>query len=143
MSNRHDKIEQPEVNHSRLCQRIAELEGIAGQLEIEQEKLPEEAQHCTLAETINDCLAMINENMRLFYVNSRFCEIIGYSRDEVIGRSATDFLAEDEKKIVTEQVAKRKAAKRDPYELAWIRKDGQKTFVLMSPRPIFAPDGSF
>jgi PAS domain S-box-containing protein len=81
--------------------------------------------------------------MRITFANNRFCEIIGYSHDEVIGHSASDFLTEADKKIVTEQVARRKAGKRDPYELAWIRKDGQKTFVLMSPRPIFAPDGSF
>jgi len=143
MNDRHDQKEQPKDGHPGLCQRIAELEGIAGQLEIDADKLPEEAQHCTLAETINDGLAMIDENMRLSYVNNRFCEIMGYSRDEVIGRSASDFLTEADKKIVTEQVAKRKAGKRDPYELAWIRKDGQKTFVLVSPRPIFASDGSF
>ncbi len=143
MNNRRDKIEQPGVNHFRLCQRLAELEGIAGQLEIDPEKLPEEAQHCTLAETINDGLAMIDENMRFIYVNNRFCEIMGYSRDEIIGRSAFDFLTEADKKIVTEQIAKRKDGKRDPYELAWIRKDGQKSFVLISPKPIFAPDGSF
>jgi PAS domain S-box-containing protein len=96
-----------------------------------------------LAEAINDGLAMIDEHMQITYANHRFCEIIGYSRDEVIGHSASDFLTEADKKIVTEQVARRKAGKRDPYELAWIRKDGQKTFVLMSPRPIFSSDGSF
>ena len=143
MNDRHDQKEQPIGGHLRLCQRLAELEGEAGQLEIDADKLPEEAQSCTLAEAINDGLAMIDENMRLSYVNNRFCEIMGYSRDEVIGRSASDFLTEADKKIVTEQVAKRKAGKRDPYELAWIRKDGQKTFVLVSPRPIFASDGSF
>ena len=143
MNDRHEQEKQPRGGHLGLCQRIAELEGIAGQLEIDAEKLPEEVQNCTLAEAINDGLAMIDENMQLLYVNSRFCEIMGYSRDEVIGRSATDFIAEADKKIVTEQVARRKTGKRDPYELAWVRKDGQKTFVLMSPRPIFAPDGSF
>jgi PAS domain S-box-containing protein len=143
MNDRHDKIKQPEGNHFRLCQRLAALEGIAGELEIDQEKLPEEALHCTLAEFINDGLAMIDENMQLIYVNSRFCEIMGYSRDEVIGHSASDFLTEADKKIVAEQVARRKAGKSDPYELAWIRKDGQKAFVLMSPKPIFSADGSF
>ena len=143
MNDRLDQKKQPKGGHFSLCQRIAELEGIAGQLEIDPDKLPEEAQLCTLAETINDGLAMIDENMRLIYVNNRFCEIMGYSRDEVIGRLASDFLTEADKKIVAEQVARRKAGKRDPYELAWIRKDGQKTFVLVSPRPIFASDGSF
>ncbi len=143
MNDRHDQKEQPKGNHLRLCQRLAELEGKAGQLEIDADKLPEEVQPCTLAEAINDGLAMIDENMRIIFANNRFCEIIGYSRDEVIGHSASDFLTEADKKIVTEQVARRKTGKRDPYELAWIRKDGQKSFVLMSPRPIFAPDGSF
>jgi PAS domain S-box-containing protein len=143
MNDRHDQKEQPKGNHLRLCQRLAELEGEAGPLEIDADKLPEEAQSCTLAEAINDGLAMIDENMRITFANNRFCKIIGYPHDEVIGHLASDFLTEADKKIVTEQVARRKAGKRDPYELAWIRKDGQKTFVLMSPRPIFAPDGSF
>ena len=143
MNDRHDQKEQPKGNHLRLCQHLAELEGKAGQLEIDADKLPEEVQPCTLAEAINDGLAMIDENMRIIFANNRFCEIIGYSRDEVIGHSASGFLTEADKKIVTEQVARRKTGKRDPYELAWIRKDGQKSFVLMSPRPIFAPDGSF
>jgi len=98
MNDRHHQKEQPKGGHLRLCQHIAELEGIAGQLEIDADKLPEEAQHCTLPEAINDGLAMIDENMRLIYVNNRFCEIMGYSRDEVIGHSAFDFLTEADKK---------------------------------------------
>jgi len=49
MNDRHDKKEQPEGGHLRLCQRIAKLEGIAGQLEMVAEKLQEEAQPCTLS----------------------------------------------------------------------------------------------
>jgi PAS domain S-box-containing protein len=143
MNDRHDQKEQPEGNYFRLCQRLAELEGIAGQPEIDAEKLLEEAQPCTLAEAINDGLAMIDENMRITFANNRFCEIIGSSRDEVIGRLASDFQAEADKKIFAEQISRRKTGKGDQYELTLLRKDGQKTFVLMSPRPIFSSDGSF
>jgi hypothetical protein len=59
MNDRYDQKEQPIGGHLRLCQHIAELEGIAGQLEIDAEELPGEAQPCTLAEAINDGLAMI------------------------------------------------------------------------------------
>ena len=54
MNDRHDQKEQPKGNHLRLCQRLAELEGEAGPLEIDADKLTEEAQSCTLAEAIND-----------------------------------------------------------------------------------------
>mgnify|MGYP001816264923 CR=1 FL=1 len=77
MNDRHDKKEQPEGSYFRLCQRFAELEGIAGQPEIDAKKLLEEAQPCTLAEDIKDGLAMIDEIMGLIYVNNRFCKIIG------------------------------------------------------------------
>jgi PAS domain S-box-containing protein len=143
MNDRHDKKEQPKGDYGRLCQRIAALKDEAGQFEITEEKLPEEAQPCALAEAINDGLALMDENARITFVNNRFCEIMGYSRDEVVGRSATDFLTEADKKIIAEQVARRKAGKSDPYELALIRKDGQQTYVLMSPRPIFSSDGRF
>ena len=49
MNDRHDKKEQPEGDYFRLCQRIAELEGKAGQSEIDAKKLPKEVQPCTLS----------------------------------------------------------------------------------------------
>ena len=122
----------------KLCERIAQLESAAG-----PEYTVSEECFCTLAEAINDGLAISDENLWFIYVNNRFCEIIGYRRDEIIGRCVTDFLAAADEKILTEQFARRKSGKRDLYELALIRKDGKKTFVLVSPRPIFSADGSF
>jgi PAS domain S-box-containing protein len=86
---------------------------------------------------------MIDENMRFIYVNNRFCEVIGYRQNEIIGRLVTDFLDEADQKILTEQLARRKSGSRDLYELELIRKIGKKTFVLVSPKPIFSADGSF
>jgi len=122
----------------KLCERIAQLESADG-----PEYTVSEEGFCTLAEAINDGLAMVDENLRFIYVNNRFSEIIGYRRDEIIGRFVTAFLDEADQKILTEQLARRKSGKRDPYELALIRKGGKKTFVLVSPKPIFSADGSF
>jgi len=122
----------------KLCETISRLESAEG-----PEYTASEEGFCTLAEAINDGLAMMDDNMRFIYVNNRFCEIIGYRREEIIARFASDFLDEADKKLLTEQLARRKSGKRDLYELALIRKGGEKTFVLVSPRPIFSADGSF
>ena len=125
-------------DQAKLCERIAQLESADGaEYTVSEESL------CTLAEVINDGLAMIDENMRFIYANTRFCELIGYRRNEIIGRFVTDFLDEADQKILTEQLARRKSGKRDLYELALIRKGGKKTCVLVSPRPIFSADGNF
>lgn len=123
---------------SILCERIAQLESADS-----REGAVSEAGFCTLAEAINDGLAMIDENLRFIYVNNRFCEITGYRQDEIIGRIVDDFLDEANQKILTDQLARRKKGKGDLYELALVQKGGKRTFVLVSPRPIFSADGSF
>jgi PAS domain S-box-containing protein len=126
------------VDQLKLCESIARLESADGP----KDSASEEG-FCTLAEAINDGLAMIDENLRFLYVNNRFCEIIGYSREEIVARLVPDFLDEGDKKLLTEKLARRKTGKKDIYELAFIRKGGEKKFVLVSPRPIFSADGSF
>lgn len=132
------KKDQRMSDQFKLCERIAQLESADG-----AEYIAREEDFCTLAEVINDGLAMIDENMRFIYVNNRFCEVIGYRQNEIIGRLVTDFLDEADQKILTEQLARRKSGSRDLYELELIRKIGKKTFVLVSPKPIFSADGSF
>ena len=132
------KKDQRMSDQFKLCERIAQLESADG-----AEYIAKEEDFCTLAEVINDGLAMIDENMRFIYVNNRFCEVIGYRQNEIIGRLVTDFLDEADQKILTEQLARRKSGSRDLYELELIRKIGKKTFVLVSPKPIFSADGSF
>jgi PAS domain S-box-containing protein len=48
-----------------------------------------EQRYRLLVETMNDGLGVQDENGSLTYVNDRICEILGYSRDEVIGRPIT------------------------------------------------------
>jgi len=144
MKDRDKEKELPGSKVGQLCQRISELAGRESGPELAQEDCPGgEEQYCTLAEAINDGLAMIDENMRITFANNRFCEIIGYSRDEVIGRLASDFQTEAGRKILEEQISGRRTGKRDQYELALLRKDGQKAYVVISPGPIFSPDGHF
>jgi PAS domain S-box-containing protein len=92
---------------------------------------------------MSDGLAVMDESMRITYVNDRFCEMLGYSRDEIIGRCGTDFLDESNQRILKEQFARTRKGKTDHYEIAFIRKDRQKVFAIISPRSILDADGRF
>lgn len=96
-----------------------------------------------LIETLNDGLGLQDENGTLIYLNNKMSEMFGYSREEMIGRRVTDFLDDDNRKILEAQMAKRRKGESSHYEIVWTGKDGRKFTTIMSPRPIFGDDGTF
>jgi PAS domain S-box-containing protein len=63
----------------------------------------------------------ISESVIFLYVNRSFAELLGYEPDELIGRSALDFIAPDQREVVGRNIESRYA---EPYETAVVRKDG-------------------
>lgn len=118
-------------------------EDITERRRAEDELRRSEEQFRTLIETMNDGLLMVGENMEITYVNKRLAELLGYSTESLPGRSVLEFLADENRKVVEEQWAKRKIGESRPYEIEWVREDGQKVFTIISPRPLVDAKGSF
>ena len=102
-----------------------------------------EERYRLLVERMSDGLTIYGENRLNTYANDRFCQMLGYPSDEVMGRPASDFLDEAQGKIVEEQIGRRKMGKREPYELEWTRKDGEKISTIVSPSPILDAEGEY
>jgi PAS domain S-box-containing protein len=102
-----------------------------------------EERYRMLVETMNEGLGVQDENNRITFINESFCKILGYRRDEIIGRSVFDFIDEDDRNILRDQFERRKKGERESYEIPWIRKDRQKIYTVVSPQPIFSADGKF
>ena len=69
--------------------------------------------------------------------------IIGYSKDEMIGRALTVFFDEDNQNILKEQIEIRRIGEAGSYELTWTGKDGHKIPAIISSKTLYAPDGSY
>ncbi len=117
-------------------------------MDITERKLAEEALQETkqryqrLFDTMNESLVEVDENRLFTFVNDRFCEMLGYSRDELIGSHPTDFLDEANKQIFEEQRASREEGKHLRYELEFIAKDGRKIPTITSVHRILDGDGN-
>ena len=108
------------------------------------EKLREsEERYRTLVETMTDGLAVIDENSCFTYLNISFCEMIGYSYDELLGTSIFNYLDKKNQIILEEQLDKRKKGDVQPYELVWTRKDGQNVYTIISPKPLIDVEGNY
>lgn len=96
-----------------------------------------------LLKTMNEGFSIRDENTLFTYVNDKFCEMIGYRREELIGRPISDFVEETELILLDEQLKKRKRGVRSTYELTWVKKDGEKLYTIMSAAPLYDDDGNF
>ena len=105
-----------------------------------------ESRYRTLVETMRDGVGVQDEKGLIVYANEGLCEMVGYSRQEIVGRPVTDLLDPAGRKLF-EQRTVRKTGRPDSYELALLRKDGGKIHTLVSATPLFdaesRPAGSF
>jgi len=119
------------VNLIQISRNITDRKQAEEALRVSEEK------YRNLVESMSDGLVIYDENNLSTYANDRFCRMLGYSKDEIMERPAIDFLDDANRKALEKQIRKRRKGKREPYELDWIRKDGQKIATIVSPSPIF------
>lgn len=125
-----------------LC-KLQFIRDISDRKRAEKALRQSEKRYRMLVDTLNEGLGVQDENGLWVYVNERLCEMLGYSRDEMIGRSLTSFLSEADQKVYREQVARRRGGEVETYELSWFKKDRQPISTLVSPKPIFDERGQF
>jgi PAS domain S-box-containing protein len=70
-------------------------------------------------------------------------EMLGYSREELIGRSGMDFVDAKYKAYSEQRVEKKRQGINEIHENKLIRKDGSFFWVLANSKPIFNKDGRF
>ncbi len=74
------------------------------------------------------------------YVNNRFCEIIGYTADELIGKNIKEIVSPRYHYILKEQLDLRKKGAAEPYELILAHKSGIDVPTLIGPAGLFDED---
>jgi diguanylate cyclase (GGDEF)-like protein/PAS domain S-box-containing protein len=101
-----------------------------------------EARYRTLIERMREGVAQKDTEGALQFVNARFCEMVGYSREELIG-SGADFLLADpsDLEFVRSKLALRRRGLSDQYEVQLRRRDGTIIWAEVGGAPIFDAEG--
>ena len=102
-----------------------------------------EEKHRQLIEIMNEGLAVLNREGIITYANKRLCDMMGYSCDELIDYPTTDFLDKTNIENMKNHVASRSEGKNRPYEVEWLKKDGNILPTIVSPMPLFDESGEF
>ncbi len=112
--------------------------------EAEEEVLrTSEARYRQLVETAIEGILSVDIERRLTFVNEQMAKMLGYSVQEMLGRKYDSFLPEDQLVEDRAQAKIRAQGKNAVYERCFLRKDGQRHWLLVSAKALTDADGKF
>jgi diguanylate cyclase (GGDEF)-like protein/PAS domain S-box-containing protein len=96
----------------------------------------------TLIESTSEGLLQVDNEDGVLFVNSRLCEMVGYSADELMGANWIKLLVLDEEKALINQAnERRQRGISDRYEICLKAKCGESVWVTVSGAPILDSEG--
>ncbi len=109
-----------------------------------QEKLKEsEEKYRNLVENAHEGVWAVDENDITIFVNPKLCEMLGYARDELMGKSLYLFLEDSMIDLIKSYRERREKGLKDTYELDFVKKDGTLLSTSINAAPIFNEIGVF
>lgn len=103
-----------------------------------------EQKYRQLVEHMNEGLLMSRVNGEIEFVNSGFCNTVGYTKEELVGKVGYFLMAGDlEINLVKNKNKLRQEGISDQYEVRMKRKDGDLIWVKISSSPRFDQQGNF
>ncbi|MBU2549551.1 MAG: PAS domain S-box protein [Proteobacteria bacterium] len=105
--------------------------------------LESEKRYRTLIEKMTEGIAAIDESGRFNYANDRFCQMISYARNDLLGRPLIEFVHEEDREKWFGQFERRRQGREASYELSWRTRDGGRLYTIVSPTGHFDEQGRF
>lgn len=102
-----------------------------------------EAHYRRIVETASEGVWMFDADSKTIFANSRIAEMLGYTVEELLGRSLFDFMDEESRVQAQTYVERRRQGMRERHDFKFCRKDGSVLWAMVSATPIFDAQGQF
>lgn len=89
-----------------------------------------------LIETAYEGVWIVDEQAVTTYVNERLTRMLGYTREEMLGRPVFDFIVEEEQEHARQNLEQRRRGKVEQFERRLKHKNGETLWVMASLSPI-------
>jgi PAS domain S-box-containing protein len=118
------KNEQGQVSHYE-----GSVEDITERKQAEESLRKSEAQYRRLIETTAEGYWLISPQSETLDVNQALCDMLGYARAEILGKSPLDFVDEENREIFTASISKIAMQDQRSYEIALRKKTGDTLYT--------------
>lgn len=101
-----------------------------------------EQRYRNIVETANEGVWVIDPENNTTFANARMAEMLGYARDELLGRDLFTFMNAADRVEAEAIIQDQQESVLENHEFEFIRKDGTRLFALICTSALFDDDGS-
>jgi PAS domain S-box-containing protein len=116
---------------------------IVEQKRTEEKLLASEQQFRQIVETAEEGIWLTNLDRIITFANEKFANMLGYTIDELIGKSGFNFYFEEDLDFIKEQSSNRGKGLTGSYEIRYRRKDGSPLWMSVNASPLIDEKGAF
>ena len=96
-----------------------------------------------IVDILREGIWIIDRNNVTTFVNPAMCEMLGFSREEMLGKELFFFMNESGKELCKYLIARRKNGISEQHDFEFIKKDGSSIFVIMNTSPVKDEQGNY
>lgn len=122
---------------------IGYYKDITFQKKAAEELLRSEQNKLQLLELSHEGYWAINGAEKTIFVNNRVCEILGYSKEEIVEKKPLEFFAGDHAALFVSAIEKCLSVEKNNFNSQMIHKNGHNVFVNMTVSPTFDDKGIY
>ena len=115
-----------------IDQLLVMIRGAIDKLRAEKELRKSEEKYRSILETTSEGYWLLNFENRIMEVNKAFCNILGYTLDELLGKTPADLADHENQKIFMEQASKKSTTTHQGYEITLKKKNGQEVHTYFN-----------
>lgn len=102
-----------------------------------------EEKYRTVTETVNAGIAIADVNETIIFTNKGFLDMLGYTREELVGKTLDMIVSKETFEKFKEETKKRRAGSKNQYLIKMHRKNGEAIEALLSAAPLFDDNGRY
>jgi len=130
-----------DIEGKKLIQFI--IQNITEKKEAVQKLKESEEKYKNLVENGQEGVWAVDENDNTIFVNPKICEMLGYNKDEMMGKNLDLFLEDSMMELINSYRKRREKGLKDTYELEFLKKDGTIIQTSVKAAPILKENGEF
>ncbi|HIK06782.1 MAG TPA: EAL domain-containing protein [Trichormus sp. M33_DOE_039] len=102
-----------------------------------------EEQYRRIVETATEGIWLLNHNHLTTFVNQQMAAMLGYTVDEMLGKTLFDFMDAEGREIAQRQLERRQQGVHEQHDFKFCRQDGSDLWVIISCAPMFDDQGNY